>query len=342
MKNYEKQSFLNPNNKLSKYIRIFKRDKFIRDFIDYIGFYWQRKKTDWYYLFASDNWRSWYVDKIQIRAEQSKTWWFLAYWLYHYMGYTIDLFRVVEWNLQGKQVLKVDFYGKGLLVVNRENLRNSIEKVFTRFFWMSDIVITRADYTCDCARYNFKKPNRLNNKIAWKVSKEIKKEYLTAEEIEKQIIEEEKKSMIIGEISKNNRVEYLLFGRKGKSARVLRYYDKRRELIARWTAWLYPEYFGFNEIMRYELQVNSEGFDKSEREIRIWDLKDFANFGLYVPDNQASHKKKKDSTELEIAEKAIRKIVRDKNHEDFRKIKELIKSLEFSSRLITENINIKF
>jgi hypothetical protein len=50
------------------------------------------------------------------------------------MGYTIDLFRVVEWNLQGKQVLKVDFYGKGLLVVNRENLRNSIEKVFTRFF----------------------------------------------------------------------------------------------------------------------------------------------------------------------------------------------------------------
>ena len=148
--------------------------------------------------------------------------------------------------------------------------------------------------------------------------------------------------MIIGEISKNNRVEYLLFGRKGKSARVLRYYDKRRELIARWTAWLYPEYFGYNEIMRYELQVNSEGFDKSEREIRIWDLKDFANFGLYVPDNQASHKKKKDSTELEIAEKAIRKIVRDKNHEDFRKIKELIKSLEFSSRLITENTEIQF
>ena len=54
------------------------------------------------------------------------------------------------------------------------------------------------------------------------------------------------------------------------------------------------------------------------------------------------HKKKKDSTELEIAEKAIRKIVRDKNHEDFRKIKELIKSLEFSSRLITENTEIQF
>lgn len=234
-------------------------------------------------------------------------------------------------------MLKVDFYGKGLLVVNRENLRWTIEKVFTKFFWMEEIVITRADYTCDCARYNFKKPNKLNNKIAWKVSKEIKKEFMTAEEIEKAIIEEEKKSMIIWEISKNNRVEYLLFGRKWKSARVLRYYDKRRELIARGTAWLYPEYFGYNEIMRYELQVNAEWFDKAEREIRIENLKDFANFGLFVPDNQASHKKKKDHSDYEEAEKYIRKIVRNKNHEDLRKIKELIHKLEYESRLVDNN-----
>lgn len=81
------------------------------------------------------------------------------------MEHTVDLFRVMERTLQGKSVLKVDFYGKGLLVVNRENLRNSVEKVFTKMFGMDDITITRADYTCDCAKYNFKKVNTLGNRI---------------------------------------------------------------------------------------------------------------------------------------------------------------------------------
>nr|DAU51417.1 MAG TPA: hypothetical protein [Inoviridae sp.] len=31
-----------------------------------------------------------------------------------------------------------------------------------------------------------------------------------------------------------------------------------KELIARGTTWLYPEYFGLSGVMRYELQVNSE------------------------------------------------------------------------------------
>lgn len=343
MRNYQKQTFLHPNNKLWKYIKIFKKDKFIRDFIDYIGFYGQRKKTDRYYLFLSDNGRSAYVDRIQIRAEQSKSWGFLAYGLYSYMGYTIDLFRVMERNLKGKSVLKVDFYGKGLLVVNRENIRSSIEKVFTKFFWMEEITITRTDYTCDCAKYNFRKTNTLDCKIVGKVQKKVKKEFLTPEEVEKQMIEDDKNSLMIGEISKNNRVEYLLFGRKGKSARVLRYYDKRKELLARWTAWLYPEYFWYNEIMRYELQVNSDGFDKEEREIMIKDLKDFANFGLYIADNSTTHKRKKEITDLETAEKAIRNIFRNKDQDSLFKLKEIIKSLEYSSRLIdTENTELKF
>lgn len=180
---------------------------------------------------------------------------------------------------------------------------SSVEKVFTKFFGMQDICITRADYTCDCAKYNFRKINTLNCRIAWK-------------------------------IEKNDKLQYIVFGRKWKSARVLRYYDKRQELIERWTAWLYPEYFGYDQIMRYELQVNSEWFDKWEREITIYDLKNFANFGLYISDNTQSHKKKKINSDYEEAEKLIRKMFRDKNSVGLQKIRLLLGVLDSNSRLV--------
>ena len=59
---------------MSKYIKLNKKDKFIRDFIDYIGFYWSRVKTDWFYLFASDNGSSAYVDRIEISRGASRSW----------------------------------------------------------------------------------------------------------------------------------------------------------------------------------------------------------------------------------------------------------------------------
>ena len=40
----------------------------------------------------------------------------------------------MELEVQIKMVLKVDFYGRGLLVVNKENLWSSVEKLFTKFF----------------------------------------------------------------------------------------------------------------------------------------------------------------------------------------------------------------
>lgn len=289
MKNYKKQQFLHPNNKLSKYIKLNKKDKFIKDFIDYIGFYWSRKKTDWFYLFASDNGQSAYVDRIQLRREPSRSGKLLCYGLYSYMGYTVDLFRILEIEVASKLVLKVDFYGKGILVVNKENLRSSVEKVFTKFFGMDEITVTRTDYTCDCAKYNFRKANSLNVKIK-------------------------------GIIEKNNGLEYMVFGRKGKSARIIRYYDKKKEILERGTGWLYPEYFGYSEIMRYELQVNSEGFDKYERELKIFQLKDYANFGFYLPDNEAKHVKNRDESILEWIKWGIRKFVRDKDKESLEKV----------------------
>ena len=40
----------------------------------------------------------------------------------------------MELEVQSKMVLKVDFYGRGLLVVNKENLWSSVEKLFNKFF----------------------------------------------------------------------------------------------------------------------------------------------------------------------------------------------------------------
>lgn len=63
---YNKKQYLHPNNKLGNYIKINAQDKFIKDFIDYIGFYGKRVKTEWYYLFYSDNGREAYIDTISL------------------------------------------------------------------------------------------------------------------------------------------------------------------------------------------------------------------------------------------------------------------------------------
>lgn len=289
MRNYQKSRFLHPNNKLGEYIKINKTDKFIRDFIDYIGFYWDWEKTDWRYLFMSDNSPSAYVDRIQLKAVPASNGRFQCYAFYSVMWYTVDLFRIKEIKLGEKMVMKIDFYWKWILVVNRENLWASVEKIFSKFFGMNEIYITRTDYTADCAKYNFRKENTLGARIA-------------------------------GIIEKVDNVEYKLFGRKGKSAKLIRYYDKKKELKERWTAWLYPEYLEFNEIMRYELQVNSEGFDKYERILTIQKLKDYANFGLYIAPNASPHIRTREETILEWIKRWIRKLVRDKDKESLEKV----------------------
>ena len=67
---------------------------------------------------------------------------------------------------------------------------------------MDEIKLTRVDYTVDCAKYMFNKPNSLKTKIK-------------------------------GMVEKGDNVEYLVFGRKGKSSRFIRYYDKKKEIIDR-------------------------------------------------------------------------------------------------------------
>lgn len=291
---YNKKQYLHQNNKLGNYIKINAQDKFIKDFIDYIGFYGKRVKTEWYYLFYSDNGREAYIDTISLLWERTTSGRMYIYGCYTYFGRVVRLFRAEELIIGGDLVMKIDLYGKWILLANKENLRPVLEKVWIKFFWLSDIKITRTDYTCDCAKYNFRKVNSLNVKVK-------------------------------GWITNKDNTEYLWFGRKGK-ARFLRYYDKKKEIITRHTEFLYPEYFGYSEIMRYELQLNGSALDDLRREITVQQLKDYANFGVYIPDNKATHKKILEDTLFEDTLANIKKMMRLWDKEWIEKIKLFLES----------------
>lgn len=279
---------LSPANKLWNYIKIYPRDKFIAEYIDYIGFYADFNKH-WYRFFRSDNGKELYFDQILLKQESTRSWHFLAYGYYSYQWYIVNLFRLSEIQIKWDRKMKFDFYWKWLLVVNRLDLRSTINKIL-EFWEMKELTITRTDYTVDCEHMSFGKKNSLNTRITW-------------------------------QIVKNWKLEYVLFWRKGKSARLLRYYDKKQEIIDRWTQWLYPEYFEKKTVMRYELQVISEWFNKDEREIKAQDLQSFSNFWMTISCNVASHKKKRELTEFEEVKKIINHLEKMKDEYQLTKIR---------------------
>lgn len=295
MRNYKPRNYISPHNKIGKYIKFTRKDKVLCDFIDYLAFYGKRDRKITVALLSSDNSPSFYVGKISIEKNEGVAS-FQAYGHYSYMGYSIRLFRVWEIQIWWELVLKVDFYGKGLKIIREDNLRSNVELIFRKQFWMDEIKLTRVDYTVDCGRYCFNKKNSLKTSIKWK-------------------------------IEKADNIEYLVFGRKGQSARFIRYYDKKKEIIDRWTAWLYPEYFWSDEIMRYELQVNSDWFDDYERYLRISDIKRFVDFGFTIADNSATHKtKNRDDSLYYWIEYGIRKLQKEKDFQTLKKIKLLLLS----------------
>ena len=162
---------------------------------------------------------------------------------------------------------------------------------------MEDLTITRTDYTIDCQTYSFRKKNTLGARIK-------------------------------GRIEKNDNLEYILFWRKWKSAKVIRYYDKKKEIEERGTQRLYPDYWGLPGVMRYELQVNSEGFSKDEREIDYQALKDYCNFWLYIWHNKATHKKKLDQDYYEDIKKQLNYLVKIWDEETIKRLKLYINSIQ--------------
>lgn len=297
MRNYKPRQYISPNNKIWQYIKFTKKDKVLCDFIDYLAFYGKRERKRTLVLLSSDNWPNFYVGKISIDKEE---WWasFKAYGSYSYMGYSVRLFRVREIQIWSEIVLKVDFYWKWLKVIREENLRDNILTIFGDYFLMDEIKITRVDYTVDCAKYNFNKKNTL-------------------------------KTTIRGKVEKEDNIEYLVFGRKGQSARFIRYYDKKKEIIDRKTSRLYQEYFWYDQIMRYELQINSDWLDPIERYMKVWNIKQFIDFGFTIANNGTSHKKKrKDESLYAWIKFGIRKLQKEKDYQTLDKIKLLLFSPE--------------
>ena len=77
--------------------------------------------------------------------------------------------------------------------------------------------------------------------------------------------------------------------------------------------------------MRYELQINSDGFDPIDRYMKIWDIKKFIDFGFTILNNTSSHKKRiKDESLFYRIKYWIRKLQREKDQQTLDKIKLLL------------------
>lgn len=148
-----------------------------------------------------------------------------------------------------KPVIKVDIYGKGLLIINREGLREDFELCMQYFGMVDDLVLTRVDYCVDCEKMAREKTHTLKTKM---------------------------KTIIRNEYT--NEIEYIRYGQKRSSPQFLRFYNKIIDLERSNAMRLYPEYKKYKSLMRYELQIQSDGIAADEKIIHYSYLKHIANF----------------------------------------------------------------
>lgn len=250
------------SNRLLEKLRITDSDCFIAEYIDFLSFYWKylsevlvlwcRDNDAWvnYFGFHISRWNEWKGYKNIILKI-----------IYYYEWKLVDIWQFNEFTKDWERYLRVQLYGKWLLVINRENLRRNLENLLF-FFGMNEIILTRIDYAIDCEKMNFKKPNSLKARKAGQFHN-----------------------------ARTWELEYIWFGAKGKSPLFIRYYDKKKDL--RWTKfeWLYPEYDKYETVMRYELQVNSDGISPYDKNKTVYDLEKIVNFYQDVSKNKRSHKR---------------------------------------------------
>ena len=283
---------LSPYNKLKDLISFYEGDWYLCEFIDFVWFYGVRDHSRLLTLLRSDNGAWLYLSR---RLCLNKLSWFAnframvsvsMYWS------PVNVVQLREIKLGWKIVLDVDLYWKGLKLIREEWLRDELYLLFNYYLWMHDITITRADYTVDCLKLNFDKENKLKCRVDWL-------------------------------IRSNWMVAYKTFGRKWHdSARFLRYYNKKLEIITRWTEHLYPEYSLLPEVMRYELQVNSKWFDPLESEITIDDLYWFITLHKEIKSSKWKHLiKNKDISDEKLCIRLIKKLQRKKEYDSLDKIK---------------------
>lgn len=263
---YHFNNSISPLNKIWKYMSFTKKDKVLSDFIDYLSFYTSRNFAPLMKLLSSDNAPSVYLWRLSVDCLEKKIWLFRAWISTSYMWYSIKLCQLQEMKINNKIVLKIDLYWKWLKLLREDkDLRNSLNIFFRDFLLLWDeITLCRVDYTVDCMKINFRKENTLRCRCSWMFSKdwEVKTKY---------------------------------YGVKWHdSAMFLRYYDKKEEISIRWTSMLYPEYQFLPCVMRYELQVNSKWFDKSDRLIKFSDLYSVICMWYNIKDRDRSKEKSKD------------------------------------------------
>lgn len=321
---YEKKMYINPLNKIWEYIHFTKKDKVICDFIDYVWFYGRWCNTILLNLLASDNWATVYVGRITLTKWENPSL-FTVFWSIVHCWKVVNIFRLqnlqVPWMKADERYLKVDLYWKWVKLIREEWLWSDFYTVLKRYCWFDEIILTRADYTVDCARYNFNKKNTLKNTTYWNISKRGRIKWFREIDTLNEWIRKDN----VDSKKQKKEVQYLLFWNKSSStARFIRYYDKKAEILARWTWFLYPEYFWYDQIMRYELQVNSKWFDDEERRMKVEDVYNFIIFHHEVSKNKTEHKSTKNYTLLEYCKYAIKKFRRDNDYEALEQLKFLL------------------
>lgn len=296
----DKKIQLSPYNKIGDVMSFYESDWFLWEFIDYVWFYWSRKHERVLHLLKSDNGWSIYLSKNLVLNSLNGFWNFRGMVSVSLYWSPINIIQLREITLNWKIVLDVDLYWKGCKLIREEWLRDELYLLFTYYLWMSEITITRADYTVDCIKKNFRKANSLACRKSWL-------------------------------IRENGELSYMTFWRKSHdTARFLRYYDKKMEIESRWTSHLYPEYSLLPNVMRYELQVNSKGFDKFEKEITIDELYSFITLQKEISSRKRKHYTKDKDRSLEnVALDAIKKLIQKKEYDSLERIKMLLLGKEY-------------
>lgn len=274
-KNYHFNTGISPLNKIWKYMSFTKKDKVLSDFIDYLSFYSTWSFAPLTKLLSSDNAPSVYFGRLSIDCLEKKIWLFKAWISTSYMWYSIKLCQLQELKIWNKIVLKIDLYWKWLKLLREDSdLWRSLKLFFSDFLLLGDeLTICRIDYTVDCMKYNFRKENSLRCRCSWIYFKDgdVKTKYF--------------------------------WKRWHDSAMFIRYYDKKEEISKRWTAMLYPEYQYLDDVMRYELQVNSKWFDKADRLVKFENLYDLICLWYNIKDNKYNHHLKDENILKEITYK---------------------------------------
>lgn len=300
---------LSPNNRLSKYIKINPKDRFLAEYVDYVWFYFSRD-SDFFWkldsrLRKSDNGNDSQIWLLNINKEKNR--YFISV---SYLWFPVRVARVLRTKILWQNVAKVDFYWKWILAINSMNLRGTFLSVFSSM-WANKITLTRIDYAVDCQKMNFRKTNSLKNKISWKIT------WLSW-------------------------VEYICFGRRWKSAHFIRYYDKLKELNKHWTLALYPQYRFLDSVMRYELQINSEWLDEDERIIKLYDLESLCNFWLTISQRSSLYhlwgKTIQETLDIQSIKTILNKNKKSWNHNQLSRIYMLVNT--FISELQNECKNL--